>query len=213
MQLTIDGQAHDLTPIKAFRAAHELPAEFAVALFEPKDWSGLGRVESAGAEMNAVRAAVLSAIPERIPLAEMNVAVDTLAQFFRAQLYGINEAVGLKSVEIDFAASGFFDVAQAYVYGLIHARLAKSAAPTYPEIYEQWYQSSVRLAQTVHEYAHHGETWHVQVISNAYGRCGLRIVAGESVQHVYDGALGCPAEGFMGVLLGDVCARLQAAFV
>jgi hypothetical protein len=55
MKLLIDGISHTFMPIRAFRTAHNLPPEFGVALFEPKDYTGLGSINRAGAEERRAR--------------------------------------------------------------------------------------------------------------------------------------------------------------
>src|SRR5262245_64156367 len=98
MLLTIDGQPREFTPIKDFRAAHDLPPEFGVALFEPKDYAGLGRIDRAGAELNGVRAALLDALPTQIKAPSWLSFLPDYARLFEAKLYEINAQVGLKDV-------------------------------------------------------------------------------------------------------------------
>jgi hypothetical protein len=205
MHLTVDGAPRPFIPIKAFREAHDLPPEFGVALFEPKDFTGLGRIDRAGAELNSVRAAVLAAIPAALPLqAWLNFAPE-LTRLFTNKLYEINLRVNLHDVEIDFAAAGFADVCQTVIYAMLRAR----GAPPLPfeAIYGEWLDQTTRVSQTIHPY----NDWQVQIVTHAYGRAGLIVRTETETFYVQDAALGCPAEGYMAALLADVAARIMAA--
>jgi hypothetical protein len=208
MRLTLDGQPHDFTPIKAFRAQHNLPLRFGVGLFEPKDYTDLGRIDNAGVEMNALRNEVLTAIPLRIPLAELVTAAAHLAAVFRAQLYAINHTVGLRPGEIEFAYAGIADVTQAYAYALLHAHLTKSAPVSFEQVYRNWLQSSARVAETIHIYQHGSAVWQVQIVNHAYGRAGMIVRDANATYYVADAALACPAEGYVATLLTEICAAL-----
>lgn len=210
-RFAIDGLARDFVPIKTFRAAHNLPESFGVALFEPKDFTGLGSIDRAGAALNTVRAAVLAALPERMAANDWLNVLPGLARLFESKLYEINHEVGLREPEIGFAVSGFLDVLQAVAYAVIRARASGAPPPTFERVYAGWLDGSIRVSQTVHRYAHEGAEWSIRVITNAYGRAGMIIEAGEATYYVYDGALACPAEGFMARLLAEVAARMVGA--
>ncbi|MEP7292239.1 MAG: hypothetical protein ABI835_10665 [Chloroflexota bacterium] len=199
MRLTIDGIPRQFEPIRAFRAAHDLPPSFGVALFEPKDYSGLGRIDAAGTELNGVRAALLAALPAQMPLRNWLTFLPQLTSLFTAQLNQINPKVRLHEVEIEFAAAGFADVCQAVVYALL-----RGSAPPFEAIYGEWLDQTARVSQTVHSYG----AWRVQIVTHAYGRAGLIVSAGEAVHYVADAALGCPAEGFMAALLAEVAGKI-----
>jgi hypothetical protein len=213
MKLLIEGTQRIFTPIHRYREVHHLPADFGVARFEPKDYTGLGSIDSAdaGAALNTLRAAILAAVPERAAPEDLPAATDMLASVFRTQLYAINSSVGLKPVEIDFAVAGFADVTQNYAYALLRARLSRSPAPSFAEVYSGWLESSARVATTLHEYRHEGNIWHIRVVSHAYGRTGLVVQRADGEEYVEDSALACPAEGFMLRLLKEVCAGLLTA--
>ncbi|MBI1259189.1 MAG: hypothetical protein GC204_17095 [Chloroflexi bacterium] len=204
MRLTIDGAAHTFIPIKSFRDAHKLPPEFGVALFEPKDYSGLGRIDQAGAELNGVRTAVLAAIPASLWPQQWLTFIPELTRLFTDQLYAINNKVKLHDVEIEFAAAGFADVCQAVVYALLRTR---GDMPPFEAIYGDWLDQTVRVSQTVHRYG----DWQVQIVTHAYGRAGLIVQTDAETVYVQDAALGCPAEGYMAALLADVAARIVNA--
>jgi hypothetical protein len=208
MRLIIEGTARDFTPIKAYRAAHDLPASFGVALFQPKDFDGLGSIDRAGAELNAVRIAVLNAIPEHLPPQDWLAFLPRLTRFFTTQLYAINHAVGLQPVEVDFAAGGFSDVCHAYAYAALRALTDQRPTPDYAAVYADWLANSVTVAPIPVSYKHQGEVWAVRVVTHAYGRAGLIIERPTATDTVQDSALGCPAEGYMAVLLGEVVEKL-----
>jgi hypothetical protein len=211
MQLVIEGEARDFIPIKDFRARFHLPPDFGVARFEPKDYTGLGRIDRAGAELNAVRQAVLAAIPARMPLQGWMEFLPSLTNLFREKLYEINPQVGLKDVEIDFAVAGFGDVCQALLYAMLRARAAGRPFPAFQQVYSEWLNSSVKVYGEVYEYAHEGQVWRVRLVAQAYGRAGLIVDTGDATHYVYDPSLACPAEGYMATLLSDTAARILAA--
>jgi hypothetical protein len=202
MRLTIEGVPRLFEPIKGFRAAHDLPQDFGVALFEPKDYSGLGRIDQAGVDLNGVRAAVLGAIPPGLSLRDWLVFIPELTRLFTAKLNEINPRVNLRDVEIEFAAAGFADVCQAAVYALL-----RGASPSFEAVYGEWLGGSARVSQTVHAY---GE-WRIQIVTHAYGRVGLIVDTGEMVHYVADSSLGCPAEGYMAALLAEVFDRIASS--
>jgi hypothetical protein len=202
VRLTIDGAARQFVPVKAFRAEHGLPPEFGVALFEPKDFAGLGRIDGAGADLNAVRTAVLNAIPAELALRGWLGFVPTLTDVFTAQLRDINARVNLRDVEIEFAAAGFADVCNATVYALL-----RGDAPPFAAVYGEWLDGTARVSQRRHEYG----GWQVRIVTHAYGRAGMIVAGGGATHYVADAAIGCPAEGYMAALLGDVAARIALA--
>lgn len=211
MRLSIEGESHEFIPIKEFRAQYSLPPEFGVALFEPKDYTGLGRIDRAGAELNAVRQIVLNAIPARMPLQGWMGFLPQLTRLFQRQLYEINPQVGLKDVEIDFAVAGFGDVCQALLYALLRARAEDTSVPAFHQVYGEWLNSSIRVFGEVYDYAHQEQTWRVRLLAHAYGRAGLIVDTGDAAHYVYDPALACPAEGYMAALLSEVAERMLVA--
>ncbi len=205
MNFIIDGQPRTLISIKDFRAQHHLLSEFKLSLFEPKDYTGLGSIERAGAELNAVRRAVLEAIPQRITGETLLTTVlPNLERVFEDQLYAINVQVGLKDVEIGFAVSGFADVCRAWGYAYLRSRIDKAPAPDFNAVYADWLNNSIRVSQARHPY----QTWQVQVLTHAYGRFGLVIHASDAAHYVYDPSLACPAEGYMMTLLSEVIQNI-----
>lgn len=211
MRLTIDGQMRDFVDIRIFRAEHDLPPEFGVALFEPKDYTGLASIEGAGAELNGVREAALAFIPPTLTAGKFQDLVARLASLFRAELEAINPRVNLKPEEIDFAVAGFEDVCRALMYALIQAHATRTPPPDFGAVYAAWLDGTTRLSQKAHSYPRQGVTWTVHIVNHAYGRVGLVVDDGRVAHYVRDASLACPAEGFMFGLLGEVAARFAAA--
>jgi len=210
LTLTLAGVVHTFIPIGAARSALGLPESFGVALFEPKQYAGLGSIDGAGEALRALREAVLAAALDEAdgdPLA----GCAALTRCFEQELRRINPAIGLREPEIGFAVSGFDDVLRAWVYACIRARALRSEPPPFATVYGRWLADSVRVSTTVHRFTDDRQSWKVQIVTHAYGRFGL-IMEDEAVRVtcVYDPGLSCPAEGFMMRLLGDVCAVYPA---
>jgi len=193
---------HELIELKDFCAMHDLPANFGVAFFEPKDYSGLGRIDHAGAAMNAFRNRILDAIPQGLTPIEWVNEIDRLQGLFFEELTGINPAIGLREVEIDFAAAGFGDMLRTLVYAHIRG------TTTFDASYDEWLDSTYRTATTAYPYEHKGATWQVRILSHAYGRIGLVVQIEDAEFYVHDNTIACPAEGFMQALLRDVATRI-----
>ncbi len=211
MELLIENQRQTFTPIREFRIHYKLPSDFGIGMFEPKDYTGLGRVDRAGGELNIVRQAVLDAIPTEIPLSAWMDFLPQLEQLFSNKLHEINPQVGLKEEEIEYAVAGFRDVCQALVYAMIRARAAGTSLPDFHHVYYDWLSETARISSHVHHYIHHSEIWAVQVLHHAYGRTGLVIWMDDGTHYVQDNTLGCPAEGYIAALLGEVAERILAA--
>lgn len=213
MLLTIEGISYTLTPLKDFRALHDLPPDFGMAFFEHKDYIGLGRIDRAGGELNRVRAAVLAALPERMQVRNWLDFLPSLTGVFQSQLEAINPQVGLKAVEIEYAVAGFSDVCRAFAYALLRAQTSRSETPGFQSVYHDWLNQSAHLFSEIHPLTLRDQTWHIQIIAHAYGRIGLRIQTPDGVNAVYDPSLACPAEGFMTSLLHEVAGRMQTASI
>lgn len=208
----VEGESHDFTDLKPFREAHHLPSDFGVATFEPKDYTNLARIDTAGGDLNDLREAVLASVPSAVILGDLFTVTNALTDRFRDELTRINPRVNLKQVELDFAVAGFGDVCQAFLYDRLRARSGNDTPQPFITVYRHWLDDTVRVSQRVHEYTHQGATWHVQIINTAYGRLGMRIRMGDDdAVYVRDASLACPAEGFMLTLLTDVAARLDTA--
>ncbi|GAB4513278.1 MAG: hypothetical protein OHK0046_13950 [Anaerolineae bacterium] len=211
MQLRIDGENRTLTDIRAFRVEHEVPDEFSVALFEPKDYTGLGSVNSGGEAMNIIRVSVVSVIPPSIHVLELLPFVEQLQKYFRVRLYMANAEINLRDEEIDFAVSGFTDVVQKVADAIIYAGNTHTPIPDFDPLYQQWLDDTTRVSRRVHTYKHNGQMWNVNVLNNAYGRIGLIVETAEGMHYLYDPKLACPAEGFMYNLLKEVAVRISGA--
>jgi hypothetical protein len=210
MILTLEGVPYDFIPLKDFRAAHDLPPDFGVATFNPKDYSGLGRIDRAGTALNTVREAVLAVLPEKLLASQWLIYLPELTRLFQSKLYEINPQVGLKDVEIDYAVGGFSDVCQAYAYALVRAHAEQQPAPDFRAVYGEWLNGTAKIFAEQYTYAHQDQQWIIHIVAHAYGRIGLLIQAGDQHYAIYDPALACPAEGFMTTLLSEVVARMGA---
>lgn len=211
MQLLIENELRTFIPIKNFRATHGLPDDFGIGLFEPKDYTGLGRIDRAGAELNEIRPIILDAIPTRMTLQGWLGFLPDLSTLFQNKLDEMNPQVGLKSDEIEFAVSGFSDVCHALVYGMIRAQSAGQPFPTFEQVYGDWLNTTVKVSGTVHSYLHISAVWPVQIVNTAFGRTGLIIWTDSITYYVEDNSLACPAEGFMFGLLNEVATRIITA--
>jgi hypothetical protein len=163
MRLVIEGQSRELIALKVFREAHHLPDTFSVALFEPKDFTGLAAIDKAGNELNQLRQGILDSVPQSLTIANALTQADTLQAVFRNGLYGINTVVGLKTVEVEYAVAGFGDVLRNWLYALIRARSTNSS-PDFFQIYAEWLNASMRLSQQIHAYPHQDQTWQINII-------------------------------------------------
>lgn len=203
MQLRINGQLRTFIDFKTFRQQYALPNDFGISTFEKKDYSGLGKIEGAGAALADLRAAMLGRLPTQSP--NWLNTVDDLEKHFRRELERINPQVGLRDSELDFAVGGFADVLRAVVYAKM-----RPLSPTFDEVYMDWLSDSVRVSALIHSYAHADEVWEVQVVNHAYGRMGLYIQTGQTDHYVVDARLACPAQGFMTDLLRELGQRILA---
>jgi hypothetical protein len=177
----------------------------------PKDYSGLGNIGGARAALQAVREAVLEAVPRQQPSQGWLASTLTLQIEFRRELYGVNDRIGLKPSEVDFAVMGFGEVCQAFVYALLHAQMNQQSPPAFSEVYLNWLNSTVAVSRAAYFHRHQERPWRIQLVRTAYGRCGLIVHSSGETHYVYDPAHNCPAEHFMMSLLSDVAARFTAA--
>ncbi len=204
--IRLNGQPQPLIPIRTFRDEYHLSASFGVALFEPKDYTGLAALDHAGADLQRLRACILQIIPHRLPLLDLLTLNDTLQDAFDSELRSINPRIGLREADIEFAVAGFGDVCRAWSYALIRARGVK---PDFASVYGEWLDNSVRLSSQEHAYICQDETWVIRILNAIYGRIGLEIRMQDRTVYVADSVYTCPAEGFMAALLQEVAERLQ----
>lgn len=210
IKLQVDGTEQDFIEIKPYRAKHNLPETFAVSTFEPKSYEGLGSIDKAGHALVTLRQELLCKMPHFNTTHEWLDYHPSLQQLFRDELAAINPHVKLREVEIDFAAAGFGDALNEWIYALIYADAAHHTVKPFHVVYREWLYGTVRVTQTAHPYEHQAKTWHVQLITHAYGRVGMMVKRGDATDYVYDNRLACPAEGYMVTLLQDVAAQIQA---
>lgn len=208
MQLMLEGTLYNFIPLREFRAHHNLPPDFGISTFEHKDFTGLGRIDEAGAALKSVRAELLTLLPAKLSPSGWLTFLPRLTHHFQQQLERINIQVGLKDVEIEFAVSGFSDALHQYAFALLRAQSAP--LPDFHIVYAEWLNTTARV------FTHHtttiinNQSWNIRVVAHAYGRVGLLIEAGDHIYPVYDPALACPAEGFMTGLLSEIAARMRA---
>ena len=204
MQFELDGQKRDFIPIKTFRADYDLADDFSVALFEPKDFTGLAVMDKSSSALQALRVALLEAIPETLSIADILHSIDSLRELFRAGLHGSNHLIGLKPEEVEFAVSGFGDVLMNWAYALIQT----SNMADFDTVYHQWLQNSLRVSSTHHTYPYQTNTWQVQILNHAYGRFGLLIKMGSGDVYILDAIYSCPAQGYMQTLLREMGQKI-----
>ena len=209
MLLVIDNLPRMFEPIRNFRARFGLMETFGVKFFQPKSYEGLGSIDRAGADLNDLRRHVLAAVPSHIATNRLFSAASEIADVFQREMIRINAVIGLREPEIEFAASGFADVLQAYVFAMMRASLSSGGTPDFDAVYTNWLNGTARIASPVIEYEYGDQIWGVQIVAHAYGRVGLIIAAPEMTYYVHDPELACPAEGFMAMLLREVCVAVR----
>jgi hypothetical protein len=215
MQLVVHQQSQTFIPIQTFRAQWELPPDFGMALFEPKDWE-VGSMEGAGGILLAVKERVVAAVQPQLTLPELMAAVEALTLIFETELAQANLQIGLRPEEVDFAVSGFRDILQAAAFRLIQLSYTGGDEPLcrqfdYLAVYQTWLDDSVRVSSVAHAYRNEALLCEIRVIYNAYGRVGLEIKNGPETYYVMDMSLACPAASFMRDLCGEVAQALCRA--
>lgn len=209
MKAWVDNAWRELIPLPVFRATHNLPETFAVMHFSPKDWRGLGRIDTPAAVhvLAGLRQQVLAAVPGHIRLVDLLDWPPRLSAVFERELVTANAQIGLREPEIGFAVAGFQDVLSAVTFALVRRRYTHEPFD-FVEVYQHWLDASTRLAGPMHTFS---PDWHVQIILNPYGRIGLKCQSVVGVFYVADPALACPASGFMFGLCADVAHALEKA--
>lgn len=211
MRLIVDGQARDFILVQEYRWAYDLPTEFGVAYFAPKEYSGLGSVDEAGHDLHAVRDVLLAAVPPTQPPEGWMAFIFTLQRLFAAQLNAINARIGLRPSEIDYAVTGLGDVLRAYLFAYGQARMRLKSPPHFDEAYQRWYEQNLDVSARQVAYQHGSDTWGIQLIASAYGRIGLVVTTPDTAHYVYDSALSCPVAGYMAGLLRDLAASIRVS--
>lgn len=206
--LTVDGAHRMLIPVGEFRQDHALPEGFGVAEFEPKDTRGLGRLDHAGSALVRLRNEVIGAVPSVLTAPDLMPLAGLLADDFRARLWAVNEAIGLREPEVAFAVEGFHSVVRTYCEARFKAQLLSGTA-NFEALYNRWLQETVNVAARAYSYTHHGATWTIHIIHHAYGRIGLRVTMPGHTAYIHDATLACPAENYMSGLLRAVAAQID----
>lgn len=211
--MRIEGVEYPMVQIRAFRAAHGLPDAFGSALFQPKHDAALGSIDGAGDALHTLKTRVLEQSQALFQHGAKLSAIDGLYALFERELRAVNDAIGLRAVEIEYAAAGLSDMVAAYVYARLRASVSDEPMPDFDGVYGAWLQGSTRGASPVYEYPHAGAVWGVQIIASAFGRFGMLVALPDQVFFVADSALACPAEGFMAALMRDVCGLIAESGV
>jgi hypothetical protein len=210
MTLTVYGEKQAFIAIQDFRMTFGLPEHFGMALFEPKDFTGLGQITHADVELRDLRQTVLDALPTTPPPQGWMAFMLDLQLIFLRKLRAVNLAFGLKQEEIDFTVSGFGDVCRAFTYAALRAQIQRNPAPDFWQIYGEWLNDSLLISRTFFRYEHSGEMWKIQTLRHFYGRIGLIVHTANQTYYVQDNSLSCPAEDFMASLLYEIAQRVQA---
>ncbi len=219
MQLTLDGITPTFISLADFRVQWGLPDEFALVLFEPKDWD-VGSMDGSGRAMTALRQHVIAGVPAQVSLTELLPRVEALVNLFEREMLAINTQIGLREVEVDFAVAGFADVMRGAAYQLI--QLGQECRGNLAEVrrrfdfgvvYQGWLDASARLAGKTYAYTSQNRHFEIQTIYNPYGRVGLKIRVENEDYYVTDLTLACPAASFMQGLCYGVAQGLAEALV
>jgi hypothetical protein len=218
MQLTVNNQPQNFIPIQIFRERWNLPDSFKMDLFEAKEWDGLGSLEKAGQILTTVRQRTLDTLPDRLEKSRLIAAVDDLTWIFRRELEAANTQIGLRSVEIDYAVSGFHDMLQAVAYRWLEMLHSRSDSPTqvleqfdFSAIYRAWLDDSVRVSTTTHDYEHGETRFLIRIVYYIYGRLGFEVETLAGPEYVLDTSLACPASSYMRDLCTDAARALGQA--
>lgn len=215
MQLTLDGRKCIFIPIQTFRQQWDLPDDFGMLSFEPKDWP-VGKMDGSSQTLAMVKQQVLRSVPPAVAPAELLAQIRQLAALFRHELTIANEQIGLREVEIDFAVDGFQDILRNVAYHLFELKQIYQGNSAlirenfdFAGVYQAWLDASTRLLTTRYSYTHNEITFELQVVYNAYGRMGFQVSAAGQTHYVLDTTLTCPAANYM----KDLCERIAAALV
>ncbi|GAB4514582.1 MAG: hypothetical protein OHK0046_16880 [Anaerolineae bacterium] len=205
--------SHKWVPISFFRQQYALPDDFSVAMFAPRNYTPPGSIDRAGSALNMVHYAMLDAIPGERPSQGWLAFGLELQRYFTRLLWRINPLVCLRASEIEFAAAGFGEVLQAYLYEVQKTQMRGYPLPDFFTIYSHWLEEAVVFSARKYPYTHQGATWQVQLIQTRFGVGGLRVEMPDEEVFVRDTVYVCPAEGFMGRLLSACAQRIHDAIV
>lgn len=215
MKLKINRQYCEFIPIQVFREHYGLDKRFSITLFEPKEWQGLGSLDKAGDLLSTLQRNMIARVPKKLSPTDLLGQVDVLTRGFRQELNLANASIGLRDVEVDFATAGFGDVLQATAYYLFQLSMTHRGNPatlknafSFFQVYQDWLDASVRLSANTWTHYHSNLEFTLQVVYYAYGRVGMQITMRDELSYIYDGALACPAAGFMAVLTEKIAYLL-----
>lgn len=210
MDIIINHQRYTLTPIRQFRAEYQLPDDFGVGLFEPKDFTGMASIDGAGDALKTLRQTVLERLSSSKPdLLNSDFWEYDIGLFYHT-LKKVNDAIGLKDAEIDFAFSGYVDMLNTWFADYFRAKQTKTPPTPFDTLYDEWVANSGRRSERIHLYQYNGADWHIRILNNIYGRVGLQVDMPDKTVYIHDPIYQCPAEGFMRHLLREVVQKLSA---
>jgi hypothetical protein len=210
-EFIIRGEVRQFIAITEFRENYQLEDNFAVALFQPKDYQGLGSIEGAASDLATFYETMIVAIPNHTPKSGWVAFLMELQILFRHQLYAINGHIGLKASEINYAVLNFGAICQEFVSSLITKRIRGEPSACFDEVYETWLNRTIEISHP-YFYLYHDELWYIELVKHAYGRMGLIIKTPTDTHYVYDTSLACPAEKFMERLSRAITEKISAAF-
>ncbi len=223
MELTINGRHCKFVPLVDFRNQWHLPETFGIVYFEKKDWP-VGDLREARQPLSFVKQRVLEAVPLQVLPPELLLQIEQLTTIFRYELEQVNEDIGLREVEIDFAVDGFHNVLHDVAYRLLELNQVYRgdtgqirAEFDFTGCYQAWLDAVTRVLTTSYSYTHNGVMFDVRIVYSAYGRVGLEVTVNDQVHYVLDSTLACPAINFMEVLCRQtaqaLCEALTSAWL
>ncbi len=208
MELVINHIRHSLTPIRKFRADYHLPDNFGVSFFEPKNFAGLGHIDGAGEALDILRSAIIQALPPRLTTLPTLDFLEHIARLFENTLNAVNSLIGLQTVEIGYAVSGFSDILNSWLYDAIRATQTHTPPTPFDVVYADWLANSGRRSEKRYTYSYQDDEWKIRFLYNAYGRVGFQVDMPTQTTYIQDTIYICPAEGFIHQLTRDMVKKL-----
>ena len=213
--LTFAGQPRPLVAVETFRATHDLPERFGVALFESEaEKIAYHPIWSRQAILQALHEVLTTAVPAHIPLPQLNQLPQMLALIFQNELISRGGDTELLRDDVEQVATDLQNILEPAAYKLIELYYQNKQDKTVVAekfdmlaIYQEVLDSTVQLSTAVFDYPHQDEMWQVQLIYTVYGTLGLHITTAVDTHHyVADLAHAFPAHQFLaatGITLGQ----------
>ncbi len=215
LRLTFAGQPRPLVSLETFRAAHDLPETFGVALFESEaETIAYHPIWSRQAILQALHEVLTTAVPHRIPLPQLTQLPQMLALLFQNELIIRGGDTELLRDDVEQVGTDLQNILEPAAYKLIELYYQNGQDNTAVAekfdmlaIYQEVLDSTVQLSTAVYEYPHQGEMWQVHLIYTVYGTLGLHITTAVDTHHyVADPIHAFPAHHFLaatGITLGQ----------